>query len=345
LLATIRLWLHGVSDGRLLAAAIILTIPLYVLVSAGYGLSAGARLKNALDSLPPPIVEALPESAKVGWSVRQLLDPQVDDAIRSARAQLQRKLDGASGAAALDAADAAKVRGVLTSGLTVGFLARALGYEQFICYILTVWTMLMISRRWTDVTAEENRLAERPVDLQPGEIVYPDDAVRLEAEVLSFEDPPRGPSALSRTLFSCLRRFETSRDVAAVEAVVRAQTQSIVEEIDSGLSLSRFAAWAVPSVGFIGTVRGIGQALSLADSPNNLPDIVGFLAVAFDTTLIALLLSIAMMLAMHLFQKAFESYASRVSRRCEELLVSHLSVPLQQLSRARSQVSDGVAAR
>lgn len=345
MLATIRSQLRRASDGRLLIAAVVLTIPFYVLVSAGYGLSAGARLRSALESLPPPIVEAMPEGAKIGWSLSQLLDPQVDDAIRSARAQLQRRLDGASGAAALDAGDASKVREVVSESLSVGFLARALGYEQFVSYILTFWAMLMIARRWADVRAEEQRLEEKPIDLQPGEIVYPDDAVRLQAELLSFEDPPRGPSALSRTLFSCLRRFETSRDVAAAEAVVRVDTQSIVEEIDSGLSLSRFAAWAVPSVGFIGTVRGIGQALSLADSPNNLPDIVGFLAVAFDTTLIALLLSIAMMLAMHLFQKSFESYATRLSRRCEVLLVSHLSVPQQYANRPRTQPSDGVATK
>jgi len=337
--------LRNASDGRLLVGAILLTIPLYLIVSSWYGLRADGRLRDALQSLPAPIVEAMPESARSGWSVSQLLDPQVDDAIRSARAQLQRRLDGASGAAAMDSGDASKVREVVTGKLSVGLLARALGYEQFISYILTMWTMLMIAKRWTDVNAENQRLTEKPVDLQPGEIVYPDDAVRLQAELLQFEDPPRGESSLSRTLFSCLRRFETSRDVAAAEAVVRIETQSIVEDIDSGLSLSRYAAWAVPSVGFIGTVRGIGQALSLADSPSNLPDIVGFLAVAFDTTLIALLLSIAMMLAMHLFQKSFEGYASRLSKRCEDLLVSHLSVPQQGASRGRTQLSDGAAIR
>lgn len=336
--------LRHASDGRALLMALLLTIPAYAGVSWWYGTAASARLRSALAALPQGVADALPDSARAGWSATQLLDPQVDDQIRGVRGQLQRRVDGASGSVPLNPPDAASVGEVLNDpSLSVGFLARALGYEQFISYVLTVWTLLMIARRWVEVREQEVRLEERPIELQPGEIVHPEDCVRLQAELLSFEDPPRGPSALSRSLFNCLRRFETSRDVAAAEAVVRSDSDAVVQDMDSSLSLARYVAWAVPSVGFIGTVRGIGQALSLADSPNNLPAIVGFLAVAFDTTLIALLLSIAIMLAMHLFQKHFEGYAAMLVRRCNDLLVSHLTVSQRTPSWSKSGADAGAS--
>lgn len=325
-----KLWqrLLGQSDGWLLAVAAGLVLPVYLVVSIGYGLSANGRLDAGLERLPPAMVEGLPENAKVRWSIGQLLAPRVDDSIRAARANLQRTLDGQAGLATVEGEQASAVREVIGS-LGVGVTARLLGYEQLICLVLAVWTVLMIGRRWQDVSAAQRRLAEKPVDLKPGEVVTPKDAKRLQAALLTFEDQ-RGESGLSRTIYRCLKRFETAQDVAAAEAVAQSQSSVLADEMDSSLSMARYAAWAVPSIGFIGTVRGIGAALSLADSPRNLPDIVGYLSVAFDTTLIALLLSIVMMLVVHLFQKVFESYSLDLGKTCERLVLSHLHVPMHE---------------
>jgi len=333
------------SDGWLLGLAAALVLPVYLVVSVGYGLSANGRLGAGLAKLPPAMVDGLPENATQRWSAGQLIAPRVDDSIRAARANLQRNLDSRGGQATVEGEQAVAVRAAMRE-LRVGVTARFLGYEQLICLVLTAWTVLMIARRWQDVSGAQRRLAEKPVELKPGEVVTPKDAKRLQAALLTFEDQ-QGESGLSRTIYRCLKRFETAQDVAAAEAVVQSQSSVLADEMDSGLSLARYAAWAVPSIGFIGTVRGIGAALSLADSPNNLPDIVGYLAVAFDTTLIALLLSIVMMLVVHLFQKVFESYSLNLAKTCERLVLSHLHVPLHEpIAAARDEVrGEAVAAR
>ena len=63
----------------------------------------------------------------------------------------------------------------------------------------------------------------------------------------------------------------------------------------------RYIAWAIPSIGFIGTVRGIGTALANAQEAVN-GDIAGVtasLGVAFNSTFIALLISIVIMFLSH----------------------------------------------
>ena len=63
------------------------------------------------------------------------------------------------------------------------------------------------------------------------------------------------------------------------------------------LSFIKYISWAIPSIGFIGTVRGIGEALSQAAEAID-GDITGMttsLGVAFNSTFTALLLSIILM--------------------------------------------------
>ena len=56
----------------------------------------------------------------------------------------------------------------------------------------------------------------------------------------------------------------------------------------------RYISWAIPSIGFIGTVRGIGEALAQADKAvqGDIAGVTQSLGVAFNSTFIALLISI-----------------------------------------------------
>ena len=66
------------------------------------------------------------------------------------------------------------------------------------------------------------------------------------------------------------------------------------EILDSRLQLVNFVLWAIPSIGFLGTVRGIGQALADADQAlsGNIAGVALNLGVAFNSTFVALLLSL-----------------------------------------------------
>ena len=59
----------------------------------------------------------------------------------------------------------------------------------------------------------------------------------------------------------------------------------------------RYISWAIPSIGFIGTVRGIGEALGQADIAvqGDISGVTQSLGVAFNSTFIALLISIFLM--------------------------------------------------
>ena len=88
----------------------------------------------------------------------------------------------------------------------------------------------------------------------------------------------------------------------------------------------RYISWAIPSVGFIGTVRGIGEALGQAHKAIE-GDIMGVtrsLGVAFNSTLIALLISIVLMFLVHQLQQLQERYVLDAEAYCEAHLIRHL---------------------
>jgi biopolymer transport protein ExbB/TolQ len=88
----------------------------------------------------------------------------------------------------------------------------------------------------------------------------------------------------------------------------------------------RYIAWAIPAVGFIGTVRGIGEALGQAHKAIE-GDIFGVtksLGVAFNSTLIALLISVVLMFLVHQLQLLQERYVLDTEAYCEENLTRHL---------------------
>jgi biopolymer transport protein ExbB/TolQ len=88
----------------------------------------------------------------------------------------------------------------------------------------------------------------------------------------------------------------------------------------------RYIAWAIPSIGFIGTVRGIGMALSEAHRAVE-GDILGVtenLGVAFNSTLVALLLSIVLMFFVHQLQLIQERLVLDSQTYVDHNLIRHM---------------------
>jgi biopolymer transport protein ExbB/TolQ len=84
-------------------------------------------------------------------------------------------------------------------------------------------------------------------------------------------------------------------------------------EID--LSIVSYISWAIPSIGFIGTVRGIGQALSKASDAlaGDISGMTDSLGVAFNSTFVALFLSIFLVMLMNFVQ----NYQDQILLNCK----------------------------
>jgi len=127
---------------------------------------------------------------------------------------------------------------------------------------------------------------------------------------------------------SALQRFGSTKSIQDVSQAIREVCETEAERLDSELSMIRYIVWAIPSIGFIGTVRGISQALGQAHRAVE-GDIVGVtvsLGVAFNSTFIALVISLFIMFFMHQLQLLQERLVLDSQSYCDINLLRHLAV-------------------
>jgi len=116
--------------------------------------------------------------------------------------------------------------------------------------------------------------------------------------------------------------------LSAINIFVLLRVESESERLDSELSIIRYITWAIPSIGFLGTVRGIGDALGQAHKAveGDISGVTESLGVAFNSTLIALCISIVLMFIVHQLQLLQERFILDTQNYCNNNLIRHLQV-------------------
>ena len=161
-------------------------------------------------------------------------------------------------------------------------------YEQEICIILMFWGTFLILGK-CGVILKERYLFN--VDLFEGGTGDKDDLasvlMSLEALPVKVRNAP-----LVRTLMASLRRYLITSNVQDTSDAIESSVEALALKQETENSMIRYLIWAIPSIGFIGTVRGIGQALSMADQAlaGDIAGMTESLGIAFNSTLVALLI-------------------------------------------------------
>jgi biopolymer transport protein ExbB/TolQ len=200
-------------------------------------------------------------------------------------------------------------------------------WEQESAIILALWAFAVIGyKAWQ--THVERRLLERDLVLVPeGMRILPED-VREHARTLEALPPADAQCLLPRALLVSLYRFGATRNVQDVSEAARGVCEAEADRLDSELSMLRYVAWAIPAIGFIGTVRGIGDALGEAHKAvtGDVSGVTAGLGTAFNSTLIALLISIVLMFLLHQLQLAQERLVLDSETYLDQHLIRHMQV-------------------
>ena len=180
-------------------------------------------------------------------------------------------------------------------------------YEQQATITLMLWALAIMAFKAIQQRREAEVLESEFLRLPDGVKILPEDTREYMRQVESLPIDTRG-LLVPRALLGALARFGATRNVQDASTVAHGICQSEAERLDSDLALLRYIAWAIPAIGFIGTVRGIGDALSQAHKAvtGDISGVTEGLGVAFNSTLIALLLSILLMFLMQQLQQAQE---------------------------------------
>lgn len=197
--------------------------------------------------------------------------------------------------------------------------------EQEACFILGIWALAIMGYKTVTILGERRLLDVDLVPVAEGMRILPEDTREFARQIQAMPDDKQ-QMLLPRSLLNALRRFSTTRNIQDVSSSTRDVFESEAERLESELSMIRYISWAIPSIGFIGTVRGIGEALAQADKAvqGDIAGVTQSLGVAFNSTFIALLISIFLMFLVHQLQLLQERLIFDGENYTNDKLIRHM---------------------
>ena len=162
--------------------------------------------------------------------------------------------------------------------------------------------------RWRSGAREEKYLSAHFLPEDEHTILEGSDLGPIRRRVAGAFDHDSGflPSMIDLAIL----QFQSSNSVEQAAGVLNTHLELTSNRVDLRYGLVRFIGWVVPTLGFIGTVYGLGASLSAAGDPGkalNLNEVARTLGVGFDCTMVALMESALLVFVLHLAQEKEET--------------------------------------
>ena len=198
--------------------------------------------------------------------------------------------------------------------------------EQEWEFILCLWALCIMGAKWHSSSRERKLLESNLMPLAPGARILPEDAREYARQVQALPVEEQR-LLLPRASLAALDRFRATRSIQDASTTAREVCAAESDRLDSELAMIRYIAWAIPSIGFIGTVRGIGDALTQAHRAvqGDISGVTEALGVAFNSTFVALLLSLLLMFVLHQLQLRQERQVLDTEGYVDRQLLANLS--------------------
>ena len=191
------------------------------------------------------------------------------------------------------------------------------GWEQYVGTSIYAWAVLTLGRELVRLWRNEGAFAEAKGWLDPTR------ATVVRAGAIADDDRRILPARVRQLAAYAAEAREPS---ASQLMEVHREGSGLDQEHAAGrFTLPKYILYLLPVIGFIGTVEGISKALmnisrvlpmvkDLDAFLNNLTSVTSALQIAFDSTLLALFLSSALMLVQTLVYRRAEDLLARVDR-------------------------------
>jgi len=239
--------------------------------------------------------------------------------------------------------------------LYLGELFFHRGWVPFALVFLMGWSAAILFLKWRKLKRQR---ASMLFDLLPNDLAEDITADSVDRFVQHVRSLPAasGESFLINRVLRALEHFKVRQSNPEVVSLLASQSEIDANAVQSSYTLLNVFVWAIPILGFIGTVIGISaavggfsgsmeQAADITALKESLNSVTAGLATAFDTTLVALVMSMLVMFPSSSMQKAEEDLLNSVDEYCNENLLKRLNDGSGQLAEGAPQDGSSAAVR
>ena len=216
----------------------------------------------------------------------------------------------------------------------LGDLFYARGWVPPLEVFLMMWSAAILVLKYRKLSAQKESMLFDLLSSRLGEEITPENVNQFDRHVRDLPTRPRESFLITRVLRG-LEHYRVRNSASEVATILSSQSEIDSNAVQSSYTLLKVFIWAIPILGFIGTVQGLGVAVGgfagnldkaqdVATLKNSLGQTTSGLAVAFDTTFIALIMSLLLMIPASSLQKSEEDLLNWVDEYCNENLLKRL---------------------
>jgi biopolymer transport protein ExbB/TolQ len=205
-----------------------------------------------------------------------------------------------------------------------------------------LWAVSLLVLKRVKLRFQERALSLAAVPQQPDFVLNETSSRAVLERIHHLVDHPRHFILLNR-IDRALSNLRNIGGLADVSTILKGQAENDENQIASSYTLISGMVWAIPVLGFIGTVQGLSAAIStftktLASSADlnaikaNLQGVTGGLATAFETTLVALVMALILQLYLNSLQKRETDFLDECSDYCHQNVISKLRTKPEKMT-------------
>lgn len=200
------------------------------------------------------------------------------------------------------------------------------GYIQMLTIAAFLFGMFDLGAKSRMITREREGFYLNLLPVDDHAQLSPKEVAEIRSSVAQIEQ--RGFRYLIADFIKkACNQYRNDESIGETLHVIGAQINNSKAEAESRLEVTRYVISAISALGFIGTVMGLAESIGLAHlaaDPEKIKLITGNLYVAFDTTLVALLLSLVLTYRYHAYLERLDSFYSQSEAYIIDNLVSRI---------------------
>lgn len=199
------------------------------------------------------------------------------------------------------------------------------GLIQGLCYFLFTLGLMEVLHLRREIKDEFQSLDQGILPEREQYVITPEDVNAIKLQVIEHQKDHK--YILLDIVNKACTKFRSNHSISESLEVVKTLSSVNGKKFESKQTLVRYIAWAIPSVGFIGTVLGIANALGAANEamdPEGIEHVTSLLMVAFDTTLIALLLNVVLTFSLNALGGKMEVFFAQMEDYIIENLINRI---------------------
>ncbi len=211
------------------------------------------------------------------------------------------------------------------------------GATQYVTTLLTFWCLALLVMKWLNLRQQRRAMLIQALPTDISEEINTSNLKEFHDHIVNFPKPLRNTYIVNR-IRKALEFFYVRQNNPEVAQMITSLSEVDAAKANGSYGMVKVFLWAIPIMGFIGTVVGIGAAIGgfgavfgagesgdMSQIKEPLLTVLGSMGVAFDTTLLALVFSIMLSFPASSLQGQEDDLVSDVDEYCVDHLLKRLN--------------------